>query len=843
MNPTQAAHDVPLMRMEGIARSFSGILALADVDLELRAGTIHALVGENGAGKSTLINILSGILQPDRGRLLLNGRQVAPADAGAARRLGIATVHQEADVFPDLSVAENLAFEHGWTRAAGWINWTALRQTTVSALRHLNCRLPADRPAAALTAAERQLVGIAAALNQKAVLLILDEPTSSLSAAETRTLFARLRQFRDAGGAVLYVSHRMDEIFELADRVTVLRDGREVWTGPLADSSPERLIALMVGRETAPSAARALTIPGAIRFQCQELTAIDHSFQDVSLEAHSGEVLALYGLVGAGRSEWAQAVFGLRPIQAGTITVDGASCRPRGPGDAARRGLAYLPEDRLRLGVCPGLSVRLNAVLATLRGLALGPFVSAAKEGRRTQLLVDRLGVRLRSISQAIGTLSGGNQQKVVVGRWLEADPKVLILDEPTRGVDVATKAEIHALLRRLADAGRAVIMISSDLPEVLAHGDRIGVFREGRLLKIWPAGAVTAPQVAAVALPTVLEADLPGNEGVSDSSVRPLASMRYLPRHTWLREGGLLIACLLLSALLAWNTDTFWLPGTLRDMGENAALLVVCGLGAGLVILAGAIDISFGSIMAFSAALTGHWMRQGWSIPLAVGAGLTLATGAGALNAALSLWGRVHPIVVTLGTMSMYRGLALILIGGQAIHEVPDAFRIPFQVSMAAIPSTAWLTVFVVVLAWLTLGWTVPGRRLLALGSNPAMAERVGIHRSGVWLTVFSLEGFLAGMAGLVALGRAGHLQGTDFEEMTLEAIGVAVVGGIAITGGRGSVWGICGAALLFRILEKGWALLHISAFWQRTIVGTLLLLSILGDRIWRRVGSHVVK
>jgi ABC-type sugar transport system ATPase subunit/ribose/xylose/arabinose/galactoside ABC-type transport system permease subunit len=836
MSDPAGADRTRLVQLRRLCKSFAGVRALDEVDLELLPGTIHALLGENGAGKSTLINVLSGIHPPDRGEIWLRGRRVSLADARAARALGIATVHQEADLFAPLSVAENFALQHAWPRRRGLLDWPALRRSTAAALAPLGCRLDPSRPTSGLSPAERQLLSIAAALSQNASVLILDEPTSSLSAAEARTLFTQLERFRAGGGAVLYVSHRLEEVFALADAVTVLRDGRRVWTGPLAGTSAEHLITWMVGREVSAAPKRAVLPPGPVRLECRGLTAADGSFRDVSLQARAGEVLGLYGLIGAGRTEWAQALFGLKSVTSGQILRDGKPWMPRGPGDAARSGLAYLPEDRLRAGLCTGLSVRANAVLSTLRRLAWGPFVSGRQETRRAGQLVEQLTVRLRSLAQPVGTLSGGNQQKVVIGRWLACEPDVLLLDEPTRGVDVGAKAEIHALLRRLAVQGRAVVLISSDLPEVLAHSDRIGVFRGGRLVASYDAGTTTAEQVAAAALPVGSNADR-GDEEPTTAPARPA------PRHeTWAREAGLLALVIVLALGLTWRTDTFWQPGTLRDVGENAALLALCGLAAALVILAGGIDISFGALMALGGATAGYLMQEevGWPPAWAALAGLLATTVGGALNAALALAGRVHPIVVTLGTMSVYRGLVLLLIGGQAIHEVPAGFRAPLQADPLGVPALVWLAVLLVAAAWLMLGWTPAGRQVFALGSNPAAARRVGIHRDRLWLTVFALQGFLAGLAGLLALGTAGHLQATDYDEKTLEAIGVAVVGGIAITGGRGSVWGICGAALLFRLLEKGWVLLHISGYWQRTIVGALLLLAILGDRLWRRAGGE---
>jgi ABC-type sugar transport system ATPase subunit/ribose/xylose/arabinose/galactoside ABC-type transport system permease subunit len=826
-----------MVQLLDLSKSFPGVTALDGVTLELRAGSVHALLGENGAGKSTLINILSGVLHPDKGELRLRGKPIELRDAQAARALGIATVHQEVDLFPDLTVAENVALEHGWPLRGRLIDWRRLRQETREALHVLGHDLDPDRAAATLTAAERQLVGIAAALAQRASLLVLDEPTSSLSSAETQTLFGLLSSFRTQGGAVLYVSHRLEEVFELADEVTVLRDGRHIWTGPLVETTPQRLISLMVGRETV-SAAKVVRNPELLssttRLACKGLTVEDGSFVGISLEVKAGEILGLYGLVGAGRSEWAQAVFGLRRIASGQIILDS---QPLNPRHATRQGLAYLPEDRLRTGLFGGLSVRANTVIAALRRLGTGPFVSKKVENRLARTQAEQLCVRLHALSQLASTLSGGNQQKIVLGRWLACDPSALILDEPTRGVDVGAKAEIHALLHRLAGQGRALVLISSDLPEVLAHSDRIGVFRAGKLVAIYEGATTTPEQLAAAAVFEGPDADSRSDE----TSGRKKITLGSRPqRLTWLHEAGLLAAVVLLGTLLTAVTDTFLQQGTLRDIGEKAALLALCGLGAALVILAGGIDISFGSIMALGASVGGVLMKAGWPPWLAVAAGLAASGAAGSCNALLTLLGRVHPIVITLGTLSLYRGLTFLLLGGKDLVALPEGFHALFQLAPLAIPTTVWIGVSAIGCAWFFLGWTVPGRQLVALGGNPRAAAQTGLRRWRLWLGVFTIQGILAGLAGLLALAQTDHLQSTDFEEKTLEAIGVAVVGGIAITGGRGSVWGVCAAALFFRSLEKGWGLLHISGYWQRTIVGALLLLAILGDGLLRRVGEN---
>jgi ABC-type sugar transport system ATPase subunit/ribose/xylose/arabinose/galactoside ABC-type transport system permease subunit len=826
-------------QLVGISKSFPGVTALADVDLTLRPGSIHALVGENGAGKSTLINILSGVLPPDRGEIRVAGQPVHLRDAHSARRLGIVTVHQEVDLFPDLTIAENIGLEQGLAaNRLGWINWREQRRRAQAALESVGEELSTETLAGVLSPAQRQLVEVAAAVSQQARVLILDEPTSSLSAAEAEVLFGHLRRFRAQGAAILYVSHRLEELFALADEATVLRDGRRVWTGPVAETSPQHLIAQMVGRAVTASGPSARTQPGAVRLRCQGLTAADGSFQDITLEVRVNEVLGLYGLVGAGRSEWAQALFGLRGLASGEVWLNGQRVRPRGPRQMVRRGLAYVPEDRLRQGLCRGLSVRANAVLASLRELARGLWLSRTAESRYARSTVERLAVRLSSIEQPVGTLSGGNQQKVVLGRWLGRDPGVIVLDEPTRGVDVGAKAEIHALIRRLAGEGRAVVFISSDLHEVLAQCDRVGVFREGRLVTIRDAHSATAEEVAAAAVPGgVIDVGAgfqPAQTSGQVGNLPPRAEAQQLNVGGIVREAALLLVLLALFAFLQAQTGEFLQAGNLRNLATEAALLSFCAVGATLVILAGGIDISLGALMALSAGVAGRLWEHGHSAALVLPLAVLVGGAGGLLNAGLSLLGRIHPIVVTLGTMSVYRGLTLWWIE-QDVQVAGDVRRWVVR-PLLGLPLVVWGAMALLALAWLFLSRTVWGREVYALGSNPTAAHRVGVERGRVWLMAFTLQGMLAGLAGFLCLARSGGLQPTDYDDRTLAAIAAAVVGGVAITGGRGTVWGVALGCLFLVSLGPAGIYLRVAPEWQRALVGGVMAVAVVLDTLWRR-------
>ncbi len=815
-----------VLELTGIGKSFPGVVALRAIDLALRAGTIHALIGENGAGKSTLINVLSGTLAPDAGALLLDGRAVLIPSASQAHALGIVTVHQEVDLFPDLSVLENVGLQQGLpANRLGLVDWATQRRRTQLALRAVGDPVPADVLAGRLTPAQRQLVEIGAAVSQSARVLVLDEPTSSLSDAEAQILFAHLRRFRAAGAAILYVSHRFEDVFALADEVTVLRDGQRTWTGPLAETSPAALIRHMVGRDLAAPPPRADRPLGPVRLACAELSAADGSFAGVTLSVRGGEVLGLYGLVGAGRSEWAQGVFGLRPLARGEVQIDGRPVRPSSPGQMARRGLAYVPEDRLRQGLCRNLGVRANAVLAALRRLAPFGWMMRSREAQQARAIVDQLAVRLHSLEQPIGTLSGGNQQKVVLGRWLSCEPAVLVLDEPTRGVDVGAREEIYALVRRLAEEGRAIVFISSDLPEVVAHADRVGVFCSGRLVAILGPGSTTAEEIAAAAMPTERGAPERG----------PAPRQFHAPRA--LRELALALVVIVFFATLHGLTGTFLGPSGVRSLLTDAALLSFCAVGAALVLMAGGLDISLGALMALSAAVAGKLWAQGAPLPAVVLAALGVGAAGGALNAALSMLGRVHPIVVTLGTMSVYRGLTLWWLG-ENVH-VDNERRSWAVASVLGLPLAAWLGLGLLVVAWWALRHTLAGRALYAFGSNPAAAHRVGIERGPVWLKAFAIQGALVGLAGLLFLARSGGLQPTSYEEKTLDAIAAAVVGGVAITGGRGSVWGVALGCLFLVSLTPACTALQLAPTWRQALVGSVMVVAVSIDTFWRGRGS----
>ncbi|MGP4103576.1 sugar ABC transporter ATP-binding protein [Nonomuraea sp. KM90] len=465
-----------------MSKYFGAVQALAGVRLDLWAGEVHGLVGENGAGKSTLVKILSGAHAADAGTLTVDGKELTPAGPADAQAAGIAVIYQEPTLFPDLSVAENIFMSRQPLRSLRRIDAAAMRARAAALFGRLGVSLDPDRPARGLSIADQQLVEIAKALAFDARILIMDEPTAALSGVEAERLFTVVRSLRDDGAAVLFISHRFDEIFALCRRVTVMRDGRWVSTDPASELTVEELVRRMVGREVSSLYPKTDATVGEPRLEVRGLTRRG-VFDDVSFTVHGGEIVALAGLVGAGRSEVARAVFGVDRYDAGQVVVEGRTLPPGDTPAAIAAGLALVPEDRRQQGLVMELSVERNATLARRWPLSSLGLLFGGAERDAAHSWSRRLQVKTARLTDPVSALSGGNQQKVVLAKWLSTEPRVLVVDEPTRGIDVGTKAEVHRLLSELAAQGVAVLMISSELPEVLGMADRVLVMHEGRLV------------------------------------------------------------------------------------------------------------------------------------------------------------------------------------------------------------------------------------------------------------------------------------------------------------------------------------------------------------------------
>ncbi|HWN96709.1 MAG TPA: sugar ABC transporter ATP-binding protein [Methylomirabilota bacterium] len=512
----------PLLQLTAVTKAFGAVRALKGVSFDLQAGEVHALLGENGAGKSTLIKIITGAHQPDGGTIDINGQRVAHLTPAAAHKLGIACIYQQPALFPDLTVAENIGLRLEPASATRKVKWSERRACAAQLLQRIGGNILPEAEVRSLSMPEQQLVEIACALGAGARIVIMDEPTASLSQKEVELLFAVVRELRASGIGVIYISHRLDEIFALADRVTVLRDGETVATRdvgragcpqPAAErvNAPQRLgentapylteselILLMVGREVSHIYPPAEGEPGAVVLSLKNLGCAASSVRNITLDIRAGEILGLAGIVGSGRTELARVLFGITPADSGEIILNGQPVTICTPQEAVAHGIAYVPEDRRRHGVILDMPVAHNISMAIHRRLFPGTWLRFNKERELGERFMRELDVKTYGSDAPGHSLSGGNQQKISLARWLATNPRVLILDEPTQGVDVGAKSEIHRIIRRLAKEGLAVLMISSDLPEVLGMSDRVAVMRDGTIGAMLPAHSAAHDVMAA---------------------------------------------------------------------------------------------------------------------------------------------------------------------------------------------------------------------------------------------------------------------------------------------------------------------------------------------------------
>ena len=839
-----------------LTKAFSGNVVLRNVDFEVRAGEIHGLVGENGAGKSTLINLVTGVLQPDTGAIALDGQVVDNLTPRAAEERGIATVHQELSLCPHLTVAENVYLGRLPT-SYGRIDYAKIASGSAEALANLGVAIDPKAVAGELSLADQQLVEIAKAFVARPRLLILDEATSALDSGQVEHLFAALRRLRDEGTAIIFVSHRLEEVFAIADRITVLKNGEYVATVPATGTTTNDLVQLMVGRQMEevfppkPPVTEVLAAP--VVLAVRNLSS-GKRFHDVSFDLHRGEILGLGGLQGQGQRELLAALFGVHPVQ-GEILVGDRPIAVRGPRSAIQRRIAHVPEDRKTDGLIVQLPAGENLSLPSLERLDRFGLLDRERERRLVDGLIDKLRIRLRSPRQTLVRLSGGNQQKVAIAKWLPLAPEIYLLAEPTRGIDVGTKQEIYRLMRELTATGASILLISSDTIELLGLCDRVLVMYERQPVAMLVGDEVTEENVVhasiaghqngriitnpaqsmepSLATRLVSHAAAPP-EVVRAPATQPSAKTRGPVRHlgglprAWQDVAPIYGVTLIFALIYFYLTrETFGLR-TVTNLSAYLFPLFLVAMAQSVVMLTGGIDLAVGQMMSLATVVLATQMYDSPSskttaiaIVLIGGALLGLATGS------IVTFIRLPAIIVTLATSFIWAGWALFVLSVPGGH-LPVSFAQDFTGRIVGVIPTSLAVLAAVLLVWKLIKMTPLGLSIYAVGDNARGAFVSGVPVRRARIAAYIIAGVMTAMAGigLSAYAATGDpLIGAPF---SLASISAAVLGGISFFGGQGQLKGTVAGALTLGLMTQVLFISGLSPAYQRVIYGAVLVVAL---------------
>lgn len=842
----------PLIELRGASKIFGGTVAVSDVTLDVQPAEVLALLGENGAGKSTCVKMLCGVHRPTKGEIVVGGVVQNWNSPLESQQAGIAVVHQHPGLFPDLTIMENIYFGRFPQNALGLLDRALMQRKSGELLDTVGLSARPDALLKTLSVSEQQLVEIAKALSTDADVLILDEPTASLSHREVEKLFVVVRKLKERGVGIVFVGHRMDEVFGISDRISVLRDGALVRTAKAEDLSRQDAINLMAGRELLASYPRRAHDLGAEVLTVEGLS-VDNEYKDISLQVHAGEILGIGGLVGSGRTEFATTLFGVKHPDHGTIRIDNQIVDIRSPQQAMRHGIAYVSEDRHAKSLIMDFPIRVNASLTVLRNCTHHGLLRPAREVAYVREYLERLKLRFASYEQEISGLSGGNQQKVVLSKWLATRPRILVLDEPTQGIDVESKAEVHAIIADLARSGMAIILISSELPELIGMCDRIAVLREGRLMATFEGGDVDPTEVLKAATDSVAQTDFETSESpdpVTDpqiGSIQKAWIAEGLGRILLRREIGLVVAILAIVIPVSLINPRMLSATNLGSLSMDAALLGFVALAQMLVILTRNIDLSVASMIGFTAYASALFMSNNPEMPALVGVlwALVVGGGLGTINGLIVAYGRVPSIVATLGTMSVFRGLHSLWADGDQISadEVPQHWLDLAGQDLFGIPAIVIASLVTLCIAGFLLQRTRFGRELYGVGSNPGAADVIGVPSARRVFAAFVIAGMLAGVMGALWASRYATVDARVAFGYELTVIASVVVGGVAIRGGSGTVLGIILGVVTLLVIRNGLSLVRVDPLWLQGVYGLVILAAITIDAKIAARGERALK
>ncbi|MEO7060571.1 MAG: ATP-binding cassette domain-containing protein [Lapillicoccus sp.] len=860
-SPGRVAQDLPgideservIAELVGVSKRFESNYAVKQLSLTMRSGEVLALVGENGAGKSTCVKMFGGVHQPTEGTIRVNGDEVELRSPLDAQRLGIAVVHQHPGLFPDLPIYENVYAGQPLTTKLGLLDHARMRQEARRWLEMLGLKVDPGLTTSLLSTSEQQLVEIAKALAFDARILILDEPTASLTIGETDRLFKVIEDLKAHGVAMLFVGHRLEEIMAVSNRITVMRDG--MWVADLLtpDTTQQHIVELMVGRELTDIYPEKSAAIGDVVLRLDNLS-VAGNFADVSIDVRAGEIVGLAGLVGAGRTEVARAVFGIDKPNNGQMQLRGQTLRIPSPAAALAHGIAYVSEDRRGQSIIEDFSILDNATLPMVAKASRFGLIRRRAEFALVDGPLQRMRLKFTNYNQPVGNLSGGNQQKVVLAKWLATNPTLLILDEPTQGVDIQAKAEVHHIVADLAKQGLAILMISSDMPELLGTCDRIFVMYQGRITAEFDAEkanqidiglAATGVLESTTKLGAISDTDLEELVVEEEKKKTELVTVTQKPRPWWRklvarREFGLLAAIICVLLPLGIINPNLLSPSNIADLGVTTTLYGVACLGQMVVMLTRNIDLSLGSVIGLSAYVSASTMSDHSGAPAIMGVAIAIAVGliCGAFNGVIVAYGRVPSIVVTLGTLAIFRGIDAILSNGQQISSgmVPSQWLAWTAGKLLGISLLVWIGLILFLLFAGFLRFTRFGRDIYATGSNPDGADLIGIKTQARTFAAFLISGTLAGFAGAMWASHFATVDGQLAYGLELTLVASVVVGGVSLRGGAGSVVGVLLGTIGLIIIQNAITVARINPSYLQAFFGGAILLTVLIDTILSR-------
>lgn len=833
-----------ILELKHISKSFPGVKALDDVTLCVRPGTVHSLMGENGAGKSTLMKCLFGIYSFDEGEIILDGKNIKFSSPSEALQNHVSMVHQELNQVLNQTVMENMWLGR-FPMKHGLVDDQKMYEDTKAIFDDLDIQVNPKVKIGTLKVSQKQMIEIAKAVSYNSKVIVMDEPTSSLTEKEVEHLFKIIEKLKKKNTSIIYISHKMEEILRISDDVTVMRDGKWIDTKPASELTIDKIIKMMVGRELKDRYPEKKAKIGDVLMEVKDLGTLNPGFEGVNFQLHKGEILGIAGLVGSKRTEILETLFGIRMKGKGQILVKGKEVQNRSPKEAMANGFAMLTEERRSDGIFGGLSVGFNMTISNLPKYQKTGLLNGEKMKADITKMINAMKVKTPSMKSKIANLSGGNQQKVILGRWLLTDPDILLLDEPTRGIDVGAKFEIYQLINQLAEQGKGIIVVSSEMPELFGISDRILVMSNGHQSAIFDSKEVGQVDVMQAA------ADL------SDLSIRTqegilVKNSKNISIKELIAEKAIYLVFIILLVAIVVVEPRFLSFNNFKNIFAQSSTKIIIALAAGMVLVVQGVDLSTGRMIGLAAVIFASLVQNPdyayrmypnlKELPLIVPLLLVLAICLvlGGISGVLVAVFKVPPFIATLGMQLILYGASSIYFdrppyGAQPIGGIDSKvtqiaigsigigdFQIPYLIIIAAA---------VCVVMWIVWNKTKFGKYMFAVGGNPEAAKVSGVNVIKTQIMVYAIAGMMYAFAAALEVGRIGSASNTTGNGYEMDAVAACVIGGVSLSGGVGSVGGIVIGVLMFTVINYGLAFIGVNMYWQYIVKGLIILLAVIID------------